>query len=93
MLFLSCMTFVIFKVHELHAKGQEIALHSITHENSNTYWQSITLEQLREEFGGERELIAHFADIPIEDMQGVRLPFLQLSGDNFSINLQSFRLN
>lgn len=70
----------MFKVHELHARGQEIALHSITHEASTSYWQGITQEQLAQEFGGERQLIAHFANVPINDIQGIRLPFLQLSG-------------
>lgn len=58
-------------------------MHSISHQTLTTYWQTISLEELKDEFGGERELVAHFADIPIEDIGGMRLPFLQLSGNYF----------
>lgn len=69
-----------FQVHQLHAHGQEIALHSITHQNPTTYWEELDNEGLIDEFGGERELLSYFADIPAEDIKGMRLPFLQLSG-------------
>lgn len=69
----------------MHARGQEIALHSISHETSTTYWQGISLEDLKKEFGGERELISYFANVPLEDIQGMRLPFLQLSGKKINV--------
>lgn len=68
------------KVQELHAAGHEIALHSISHEPYTSYWENIEVPELIQEFGGERELIAHFADIPKEDIKGIRLPLLQMSG-------------
>lgn len=34
-----------------------------------------------QEFGGARELIAHFANIPVESIRGARTPNLQLNGD------------
>lgn len=45
-----------------------------------SYWQNLDVETLLQEFKGERELIAHFANIPIEDIKGMRVPLLQLSG-------------
>lgn len=33
------------------------------------------------EFGGARELVAHFANIPIESIRGARTPNLQLNGN------------
>jgi len=71
------------KVQQLHAHGQEIALHSITHEPYTDYWNNLDVEGYIAEFGGERELIAHFANIPAEDIQGVRVPLLQLAGDTY----------
>lgn len=70
------------KVHNLYKSGHEIALHSITHNVSTDYWRSISIENLTAEFGGERQLISHFANISSSSLQGIRLPFLQMSGDN-----------
>ncbi|KAK9739762.1 Transmembrane amino acid transporter protein [Popillia japonica] len=69
------------KVHALHARGHEIALHSITHEPYTYYWDNLDEEGYYAEFGGERELIAKFANIPRTDIQGIRVPLLQLAGD------------
>lgn len=45
-----------------------------------SYWQNLDVEELVQEFGGEQQLISYFANIPIEDIKGMRLPLLQLSG-------------
>jgi hypothetical protein len=37
---------------------------------------------LSEEFTQQRDMIAHFANIPPTDVAGFRTPFLQLGGDN-----------
>lgn len=79
-MFLLLQFFYVQQVHDLHAHGQEIALHSITHDTMTSYWQALEVEQLVQEFGGERELVAKFANIPIEDIKGMRVPLLQLSG-------------
>jgi hypothetical protein len=70
------------KVHDLYINSQEIAVHSITHEALTDYWRDISKEGLTDEFGGEKTLIAHFANIPEDAIKGMRIPFLQLSGDN-----------
>ncbi|KAF2900103.1 hypothetical protein ILUMI_06084 [Ignelater luminosus] len=69
-------------VNELKANGHEIALHSITHEPPTTRWQNLSVEEHMLEFADEVTLLNQFARIPRDDMQGIRLPFLQLSGDN-----------
>lgn len=69
-------------VNTLYKQGHEIALHSITHNVSTDYWKNITVNSLSQEFAGERSLISNFASIPVDAMQGIRLPFLQMSGDN-----------
>ncbi|KAK4877640.1 hypothetical protein RN001_010146 [Aquatica leii] len=69
-------------VHQLWSRGHEISLHSITHQVPNYYWQTLSVDGLKREFADQIKLIAKFAKIPTKDIQGMRLPFLQLSGDN-----------
>lgn len=69
-------------VHELHANGQEISLHSISHQALTTYWKNASLPLLLQEFADERTLISNFAKIPEEDIKGIRMPFLQMAGNN-----------
>ncbi|RZC36106.1 hypothetical protein BDFB_003224 [Asbolus verrucosus] len=70
------------KVHDLYVHNQEIALHSISHEPLTDYWREISTDNLTLEFGGEKTIISKFANIPAEAILGMRIPFLQLSGDN-----------
>ncbi|XP_017775135.1 PREDICTED: uncharacterized protein LOC108561622 [Nicrophorus vespilloides] len=70
------------KLHQLHAHGHEIALHSITHTSMSDYWRNLPVEEHLKEFGGEKVLISKFGNIPEEDIKGLRLPLLQLSGNN-----------
>ncbi|XP_050683968.1 chitin deacetylase 8-like [Leptidea sinapis] len=67
-------------VNELYNEGFEIALHSISHMNQ-TYFENADYETLMREFSDQAELMAHFAALPIHDMQGVRMPFLQMAGN------------
>ncbi|KRT81890.1 hypothetical protein AMK59_5681 [Oryctes borbonicus] len=69
------------KIQALHARGHEIALHSITHTPMTSYWDNLNAAGYLAEFGGERELIAKFANIPEKDIQGIRIPLLQMAGD------------
>ena len=57
-------------VNELYNQGYEIALHSITHKTPQTYWAEATVEDMRKEFGDQRAQMAHFANIPINAIQG-----------------------
>jgi len=69
-------------VHDLWARGHEIALHSITHQPPTEHWRDMTVEGHMEEFADEEVIISNFAQIPIDELKGLRIPFLQLSGDN-----------
>ncbi|RVE52176.1 hypothetical protein evm_003249 [Chilo suppressalis] len=61
--------------------GLEIALHSITHRTPQTFWAEADYESMRGEFADQRVLMSHFANIPLEKIQGMRMPFLQLAGN------------
>lgn len=39
------------------------------------------MSELKDEFVGQKYLTSHFAKIPFDDLQGIRMPFLQMNGD------------
>ncbi|XP_037041560.1 chitin deacetylase 7-like, partial [Bradysia coprophila] len=41
----------------------------------------VTVDDLIAEFGGQREMMAHFAKINYDDIKGMRLPLFELSGN------------
>nr|QRN76671.1 silk gland uncharacterized conserved 2 [Tineola bisselliella] len=69
-------------VNELYNQGYELSLHSISHQTPQTYWADADFETLVKEIADQRPQMAHFANIPEEAIKGVRIPFLQLSGNN-----------
>nr|QIJ96692.1 chitin deacetylase 5 [Glyphodes pyloalis] len=69
-------------VNELYNKGHEIALHSITHRTDQNFWREASVEDMRQEFADQRIQMAHFANIPYNQIQGVRMPFLQMTGNS-----------
>lgn len=80
-------------MHELHARGHEIALHSVTHKAEMNYWKDIAIEEALAEFGDELEIISRFANVPKTDVKGLRVPFLQLSGNTTFIALKEIGLS
>lgn len=70
------------KVHNLWADGHEIALHSITHNHMAAYWKNITVDEIIEEFDGQREMMIHFGKIEYDEIKGMRVPQFELSGNN-----------
>lgn len=68
-----------WRVHQLHAGGHEIAIHTITHSTGtgtdfNTW--------IREIEGG-REALSRLAGVPLEEMRGFRAPYLAYNSDMF----------
>jgi len=76
-------------VNKYWKKGHEIASHSISHRNSETYWKNLDVEGWSREAQGLREMVSNFAAIPIEDIQGFRAPFLMMGGDEMIESLQN----
>jgi len=70
-------------VHELWRRGHDIALHSITHQTNTQYWAKLTEAEWRAEMADQRDQMSRFAAITKTDIQGVRAPFLQTSGNEF----------
>ncbi|KAJ2944845.1 hypothetical protein O0L34_g1739 [Tuta absoluta] len=69
-------------VNELYNQGFEIGLHSMSNSRSDEYWQEASYDDLVENFADQRKQVAHFANIPIDEIRGIRIPKLQLSGNN-----------
>lgn len=52
-----------------------------SHEPNLKMWENASEDYWKAEMGGMKELVSHFAHIPKNDLKGVRIPFLQSSGD------------
>ncbi|XP_013773959.1 uncharacterized protein LOC106458937 [Limulus polyphemus] len=68
-------------VQEFHRKGHEIAAHSITHRDDETYWSSANLETWAKEMAGVRLILEKYANITDNSIVGVRSPYLRLGGN------------
>jgi len=74
--------------HEVWRRRSEIALHSFTHKTGTEYWKTMNQTWWEYEMSDLRKAISHFANIPKEDIYGMRAPFLQIGGDNMFQMLQ-----
>merc|ERR1711936_936213 len=65
-------------VQELHRRGHEMAAHSITHDNEESYWDNGTELNWSAEMGGLRDMLSTWGNVPAEDIYGSRAPLLRL---------------
>ncbi|EDW00680.1 GH21012 [Drosophila grimshawi] len=70
------------RVNALYNAGHEIALHSVTHGDGTDYWRVADVETIEREFGQQLKMLERFAKVNPKSVQGMRLPFLQISGNN-----------
>jgi hypothetical protein len=68
-------------VQELHRRGHEIGVFSITNRDSPKYWTSGTYDDWLGEMAGARLIIERFANITDGNVIGVRAPFLRVGGN------------
>lgn len=68
-------------VNEYYQMGHEMAIHSMTHRNNLTYWQVNDVAGWTEEMVGMRQAVSQFANIPQEELVGIRVPFLQTGAE------------
>lgn len=69
-------------VQELHRRGHEIAAHSITHRNDERFWSEASIDDLFQEYTGNRLILERFANISDGSIIGLRSPYLRTSGNN-----------
>ena len=65
-------------VQSLYSDGHEIASHSISH----SFGEQFSKKKWTKEMAGQREILAGFAGIKLEDVRGIRAPFLAIGGNN-----------
>ncbi|GFS10664.1 polysaccharide deacetylase-like protein [Elysia marginata] len=68
-------------VREVYQSGHEIASHTISHRSPTTWWAHAGYDNWNEEVVGMRERLHRSAEIPIDEIVGMRAPFLQIGGD------------
>jgi len=75
--------------HKYWRYGHEIAAHSITHRTNTTYWATMSEKEWEDEMFGVKQMLNQFSKIPMDDIIGVRAPFLQGGGDAMYQMLQN----
>ena len=68
-------------VQELHRKGHEIGVFSITNKNDPGYWTEGSYDDWLAEMAGARLIVERFANITDGSVIGVRAPFLRVGGN------------
>merc|ERR1712002_249786 len=68
-------------VQELHRKGHEIGVFSITNEDQPKYWTEGNYDTWLAEMAGSRLIIEQFANITDSTVVGVRAPYLKVGGN------------
>ncbi|XP_068146774.1 chitin deacetylase 7 [Drosophila tropicalis] len=70
------------RVNALYNAGHEIALHSVSHGDGTDYWRTADMAIIEKEFGNQLDILETFAKVDRKSVRGMRLPFLQISGNN-----------
>lgn len=65
-------------VQSLYSKGHEMASHSITH----SHGEKFSVSHWTKEINGQREILHLYGGVKLEDIRGMRAPFLQVGGNN-----------
>jgi len=68
-------------VEEMHRLGHEIAAHSITHNDDETFWTEATVDDWAKEMAGSRLIIEKFGNITDNSVVGLRAPYLRVGGN------------
>jgi len=68
-------------VQELHRKGHEIGVFSVTNKDEPDYWSEGSYDDWLAEMAGARLIIERFANISDGTITGVRAPFLRVGGN------------
>lgn len=68
-------------VQELHRRGHEIGVFSITHKDDPKYWTDGTYDDWTAEMSGARLIIERLANITDNSIVGLRAPYLRVGGN------------
>lgn len=65
-------------VQNMYSDGHEIASHSISH----SFGEQFSKKKWLKEMAGQREILAAYGGVNLEDIRGMRAPFLAIGGNN-----------
>lgn len=65
------------QVQTLYARGHEMASHGVTH----SFGEKFSKNQWMREINGQREILHLYGGVKMEDIRGMRAPFLQIGGN------------
>jgi hypothetical protein len=68
-------------VQELHRKGHELAVFSVTNKDDPDYWTSGSYDDWLAEMAGSRLIIERFANVSDGSVIGIRAPYLRVGGN------------
>ncbi|XP_011201907.1 chitin deacetylase 1 isoform X2 [Bactrocera neohumeralis] len=68
-------------VQDLHRRGHEISVFSLTHKDDPNYWSSGSYDDWLAEMAGARLIIERFANITDGSIIGMRAPYLRVGGN------------
>lgn len=65
------------QVQNLYASGHEMASHSVSH----SFGEQFSVKKWTKEIAGQREILAAYGGVRLEDIRGMRAPFLSIGGN------------
>merc|ERR1711899_374708 len=68
-------------VQELHRKGHELAVFSVTNKDDPDYWTQGSYDDWLAEMAGSRLIIERFANVSDGSVIGIRAPYLRVGGN------------
>ncbi|XP_076228920.1 chitin deacetylase-like 5 isoform X1 [Nomia melanderi] len=66
------------QVQNLYAGGHEIASHTVSH----SFGEQFSQRKWAREVAGQREILSAYGGVKLEDVRGMRAPFLSVGGNN-----------
>ncbi|XP_008558077.1 mucin-5AC isoform X1 [Microplitis demolitor] len=66
------------QVQNLYADGHELASHTVSH----SFGEQFSARKWAREVAGQREILAAYGGVKLEDVKGMRAPFLSVGGNN-----------
>ncbi|XP_033226362.1 uncharacterized protein LOC117178918 [Belonocnema kinseyi] len=66
------------QVQNLYADGHELASHTVSH----SFGEQFSHRKWAREVAGQREILAAYGGVKLEDVRGMRAPFLSVGGNN-----------
>ncbi|XP_033241484.1 uncharacterized protein verm isoform X4 [Drosophila pseudoobscura] len=68
-------------VQDLHRRGHEISVFSLTHKDDPNYWSGGSYDDWLAEMAGSRLIVERFANITDGSIIGMRAPYLRVGGN------------